>query len=142
MWELIRANKRNSIILMVIMAACLLALGFVIGSAFFGPNAGFFGLIIASAIWMILTLISFSSGDQILLASSKATPVTHDVHPQLFRPGGVQGVFGINKRRNASFFLSTGHSMKSHSGLSGRFGTKELTNSASRYTLTAQCDIQ
>jgi heat shock protein HtpX len=29
-------------------------------------------------------LISFSSGDQILLAASKAKPVTHDVHPQLF----------------------------------------------------------
>jgi heat shock protein HtpX len=29
-------------------------------------------------------LISFSSGDQILLAASKAKPVTHDEHPQLF----------------------------------------------------------
>ncbi len=29
MWELIRANKRNSIILMVIMAAVLLLMGFV-----------------------------------------------------------------------------------------------------------------
>lgn len=84
MWELIRANKRNSIVLMVIMAAVLLLLGFVIGLGFFGAEGGFFGLIIASAIWLVLTLISFSSGDQILLASSKAKPVTHDVHPQLF----------------------------------------------------------
>ena len=85
MWELIRANKRNSIVLMVIMAAVLLILGFVIGLAFSGSSAGgFFGLIIATVIWLILTLISFSSGDQILLASSKAQPVTHDVHPQLF----------------------------------------------------------
>jgi len=84
MWELIRANKRNSIVLMVIMAAVLLLLGFVIGLGFFGAEGGFFGLIIATAIWLILTLISFSSGDQILLAASKAKPVTHDVHPQLF----------------------------------------------------------
>jgi len=84
MWELIRANKRNSIILMSLMAAALLLLGFIIGLAFFGPNGGFIGLIIATAIWIILTLISFSGGDQILLASSKAKPVTHDVHPQLF----------------------------------------------------------
>ena len=84
MWELIRANKRNSIILMVLMAVVLLLLGFVIGLGFFGPEGGFFGLLIASAIWLILTLISFSSGDRIFLAASKARPVTHDAHPQLF----------------------------------------------------------
>jgi len=63
---------------------CLVVLGFVIGLVFFGPNGGFFGLIIATAIWLILMLVSFSGGDQILLAASKAKPVTHDVHPQLF----------------------------------------------------------
>ena len=84
MWELIRANKRNSILLMVLMGAVLLTLGFVIGGAFFGQDAAFYGLIIASAVWMLLALISFTSGDQILLASSKAQLITHDVHPQLF----------------------------------------------------------
>ena len=84
MWELIRANKRNSIVLMVIMASVLLILGFIIGMVFFGPEGGFFGLMIATAIWLVLTLISFSSGDQILLAASRAKPVTHEVHPQLF----------------------------------------------------------
>jgi heat shock protein HtpX len=84
MWELIRANKRNSIFLMMLMALVLILLGFFIGLGFFGPEGGFFGLIIATVVWLVLTLISFSSGDQILLASSKAKPVTHDVHPQLF----------------------------------------------------------
>lgn len=84
MWELIRANKRNSIMLIVLMAVVLLLLGFVIGLAFFGPEGGFFGLLIALAIWLVLTLISFSSGDQIFLAASKARPITHDAHPQLF----------------------------------------------------------
>jgi len=84
MWELIRANKRNSIFLMVIMAAVLLLLGFIIGMAFFGQEGGMFGLMIATAIWLILTLISLSSGDQILLAASRAKLVTHEVHPQLF----------------------------------------------------------
>ncbi len=84
MWDLIRANKRNSIVLLVLMAAALLLLGFIIGLSFFGPRGGFFGLLIATAIWLILTAVSFSSGDQILLAASKAKPVTHDVHPQLF----------------------------------------------------------
>jgi len=52
--------------------------------AFNPKQGGFFGIIIAAVIWLILTLISFSSGDQIFLAASKAVPVTHDVHPQLF----------------------------------------------------------
>jgi heat shock protein HtpX len=85
MWELIRANKRNSIFLMVVMAAVLLLLGFIIGMAFTkSPEGGLIGLMIATAIWLVLTLISFSSGDQILLAASRAKPVTHEVHPQLF----------------------------------------------------------
>ena len=69
---------------MVIMAAVLLLLGFIIGMAFFGREGGFFGLMIATAVWLVLTLISLSSGDQILLAASRAKPVTHEVHPQLF----------------------------------------------------------
>jgi len=84
MWELIRANKRNSIILLSLMAVVLLLLGFFIGLSFFGPDGGFFGLIIATAIWLLLTAVSFSNGDQILLAASKAKLVTHDEHPQLF----------------------------------------------------------
>ncbi len=84
MWEQIRVNKRNSVILLLVMALCLMGLGYVIGIAFGGPNAGFWGLIIATAIWLVLLAVSFGGGDQILLAASKATPVTHDVHPQLF----------------------------------------------------------
>jgi len=84
MWELIRANKRNSIILMVLMAIVLMLLGSIIGMAVYPPEGAIFGLLIAVVIWLILTLISFSSGDQIFLAASKAKPVTHDVHPQLF----------------------------------------------------------
>ncbi|MCK4913077.1 MAG: M48 family metallopeptidase [Planctomycetes bacterium] len=84
MWELIRANKRSSILLLILMAAVLIVLGFVIGLGFLGPRGGMLGIIIAIAMWLILMLISFSSGDQILLAASKAKLVTHDVHPQLF----------------------------------------------------------
>ena len=106
MWELIRANKRNSIILMVLMAAVLLFLGYIIGSLFdpasgllgrmIAPQhpfqqpqtvktnyAGLWGMAFAATLWFILMLISFSSGDQILLAASRAKPVTHDNYPQL-----------------------------------------------------------
>lgn len=84
MWELIRANKRNSIILMVLMAAVLLLLGYVIGLSVAGPDGGFLGLIAAAIIWLVLALVSFSSGDQIFLGASGAKPVTKEVHPQLF----------------------------------------------------------
>ena len=70
--------------LMALMALCLMVLGCVIGMAFMGSGGGFIGLGIATVIWLILTMVSFSSGDQILLAASKAKLVTHEVHPQLF----------------------------------------------------------
>jgi heat shock protein HtpX len=84
MWELIRANKRNSIVLMVTMAVVLVLLGYIIGLAAAGPEGRLFGVIIATVIYLILALVSFSSGDQILLAASRAVHITHDVHPQLF----------------------------------------------------------
>jgi len=84
MWELIRANRRNSIFLMTLMAVVLLLLGGVIGMAAVGPRGSLFGVAIAAVIWLVLALVSFSSGDQILLAASRAQRVTHDVHPQLF----------------------------------------------------------
>ena len=139
MWELIRANKRNSIVLLATMAVCLMLLGFIIGLSFFGPDGGFFGLIIATAIWLILTAVSFSSGDQILLAASKAKLVTHDVHPQLFNIveemkiaaalPAMPKIYIINDQAPNAF--ATGRSPKSASvavtaGLLGRLNRDEL----------------
>jgi heat shock protein HtpX len=79
MWEQIRINKRNSIVLLMSMAMVLFALG-----AWIGPQGAGMGLLIAASVWLVMTLISFSSGDQILLASSGAVEVTSEVHPMLF----------------------------------------------------------
>jgi len=84
MWELIRVNKRNSVLLLGAMGSVLLLLGFVIGMLFGGTPAGWIGMAIATILWLVMTAVSLSSGDQILLASSKAVPVTPDVHPMLF----------------------------------------------------------
>jgi heat shock protein HtpX len=84
MWELIRVNKRNSILLLITMAVCLLALGVIIGMVFGGQEGWTLGLLIATGVWLMVTLISFSAGDSILLSASRATPVTHEVHPRLF----------------------------------------------------------
>ncbi|MCP4450862.1 MAG: M48 family metallopeptidase [Planctomycetes bacterium] len=83
MWELIKTNKRNSIILMLVLASVLLGLGYLIGFAF-APQAAWLGMAVAAIIWVVMALVSFSSGDQILLSASRAKPVTKDVHPVLF----------------------------------------------------------
>lgn len=85
MWEQIQANKRNSLLLIFLMAVVLAFLGWMIGMVVSpAPYAGAFGVAVAMFIWMILAMVSFSSGDSIFLAASRATPVTKDVHPQLF----------------------------------------------------------
>ena len=87
MWELIRANQRKSMLLFLIMGLVLLGLGFLIGYAL-NPGTpletGIMGMLLASAIWLILTLISLLGGNKILLALSRAKEVGPDVHPQLF----------------------------------------------------------
>jgi heat shock protein HtpX len=139
MWELIHANKRNSIILMVTMAIVLLALGFVIGASFEPARGGSMGLIIAAAIWVVLAIVSLSAGDQILLAASGAQKVTHDVHPQLFNVveemtiaanlPKIPDIYIINDPAPNAF--ATGRSPKSASiaitaGLLGKLNRDEL----------------
>lgn len=84
MWEQIRINKRNSILLLAAMAIVLLALGAVFGSAWRGSQGAGGGLVIAAIVWLVMTFISFAAGDKILLASSGAVEVTPEVHPMLF----------------------------------------------------------
>ncbi len=139
MWELIRANKRDSVMLMMLMAVVLLALGLIIGMAVVGPDGGLLGVGIAAAVWLVLTLVSYSSGDQILLAASHARPVTHDVHPQLFNiveemkiAAGLPAmpkIYIINDPAPNAF--ATGRSPRSASlavtaGLLGRLNRDEL----------------
>ena len=113
MWELIRANKRKSIILVVIMAFLMLLLGAIVGQAFgyytsfngkrdpldqindmfsfsafvrsFAHNpVWMIGMGIAFIIWIVQAIIAYYAGGKIMLAASGAKEVTHDVHPMLF----------------------------------------------------------
>jgi heat shock protein HtpX len=84
MWELIRVNKRNSVVLLAVMATCLVGLGAALGGGFAGQDGLIGGMLVALAVWAVLSLVSLTSGDQILLASSQAVPITPEVHPQLF----------------------------------------------------------
>ena len=84
MWELIRANKRKSAGLFILMGGCLLFLGYLVGTVFFPPDGGWLGLIIALLVWCVLSVISFYSADSILLSLSGAREVTPEIHPRLF----------------------------------------------------------
>jgi len=83
MWEQIRMNRRRSVILMVLMALLLMALGFAIAEAFH-PGAGLIGVAAATAMWLVLMLVAYFQGDNILLAVSGAREIEHKDHPRLF----------------------------------------------------------
>ncbi len=83
MWEVIKANQRKSWVLFSLMGTVLILLGFVIGASV-SPEGGLIGLIIALAIWIIMSFVSYFSGDSIMLRMSGAQLVNHNVHPQLF----------------------------------------------------------
>lgn len=84
MWEAIRANKRRSIFLVALMALLLVAAGYFIGEAWGGPGAGFFGVAVAGAIWIVMSLISYFQGGRILMAASGARKVEKGDYPQLY----------------------------------------------------------
>ena len=67
MWELISANKKKSMWLFAGMALCLVVLGFFIGAAIDPERGGLVGLMLAVGLWMVLSLVTISSGRDILL---------------------------------------------------------------------------
>ena len=83
MWELIAANKRKSIILLTIMAMVMIGLGMLIAEVIV-PRAWIFGGGVAFFIWMIMSLVSYYSGDAIFLASSGARQIKRGDHTTLF----------------------------------------------------------
>jgi len=84
MWELIAVNRRKSLLLFLLMGLLLATLGWLIGAAVLGADGGSLGLAVAAVIWGVLSLLSYFSGDAILLGLSGAQEVTPEVHPKLF----------------------------------------------------------
>jgi heat shock protein HtpX len=84
MWELIHQNRRRSLILFAGMAFLLAVLGYFVGAYFDAERGGLVGLIAAIGVWAGLTLLTVTSGDEIILKISRAREVTKDVHPRLF----------------------------------------------------------
>ena len=80
----IAANRRRSVLLVVIVVGLLAVMGFVIGYAVSGyPEGGYVAIGIAVAIALLMTSVSYFAGDSIVLAASRARQVTDESAPQL-----------------------------------------------------------
>jgi len=82
MWEQIRSNRIRSIVLVVLLGALLLLLGWFLGRAF--ANSGIAGLVIALVVWGFLNLIAYFQGDSILLSVAGAKKIKPEDHPRLY----------------------------------------------------------
>jgi len=82
MWEQIRANRVRSIILVIVLGAFLVALGWLLGAAIAGSGIG--GLVVALIVWAFLNLIAYFQGDSILLGVAGAKKIKPEDHPRLY----------------------------------------------------------
>jgi len=81
MYDLIAANKRNSWILILLMASLIIAVGALIGAAWVESPGG--GLAVAAALALGMFLVSWYGGRGLILAMSGAKKVEHAKYPQL-----------------------------------------------------------
>jgi len=68
--------------LVTVMGVLLLGLGYGLGYAFLDNGSG--GLMVALAIWIIMSLVGYFQGDSLLLAMSQAKKIDRDDHPRLY----------------------------------------------------------
>ena len=84
MWEQIAANRHKSAVLVVFMALLLAALGYFLGEYFLGRGGGVSGVVLATVVWIVMTLLAYFQGDNIYLAMSGAKKVEKEDLPVLF----------------------------------------------------------
>ena len=81
----IAANRRNSVVLSLVVVALLGALGFAIGGAASGSaGTGAAAAVIALGAGFVAALLAYYAGDALVLASSGARQVDASSAPQLF----------------------------------------------------------
>ena len=83
MYDQISQNKRNSWLLVIVITAFLVLLGYMIGE-YWGRGYGYGGIVFAVIIAMISGLISYYGGAGMILAISRAKRIEKKDHPQLF----------------------------------------------------------
>jgi heat shock protein HtpX len=82
MWEQIRSNRIRSLVLVAIMGAFLIALGWLLGYAI--ADSGITGVVIALVVYGLLNLIAYFQGDSILLSVAGARKIKREDHPRLY----------------------------------------------------------
>jgi heat shock protein HtpX len=97
LYEQIAANKRKTFLLIFGAIVLLGAVGYVLGLFY---ASGVVGLVGAVALALVLSLVSFFSGDRIVLASTRAKQVTQQEQPRLHNiVEGLSIAAGIPKPR-------------------------------------------
>jgi heat shock protein HtpX len=79
-YEQIAANRRKTVVLLVVAFVLLALVGYAIGLVF---GAGWFGLAIAIVLAVLLQIASYYNGDRIVLASTRAREVSPAEQPRL-----------------------------------------------------------
>jgi heat shock protein HtpX len=80
----IAANRRNSFLLVLVIVALVVLLGFAIGYAWSGDEYGGLGVMgVAGVLIIVMSLVAYFSGDRLVLAASGARPVDEANAPQL-----------------------------------------------------------
>ena len=82
MYQQIDSNKRKTVILMIIFVALIITLGYFFGQI---SDMGYAGVAIAILISIIMTLVSYFSGDKIALFTAGAKEIKFDDSPYIFR---------------------------------------------------------
>jgi heat shock protein HtpX len=72
----------RSAFLVGILGALLILVGYFLGASFMGN--GIAGLFIAVIVWVVMLLIAYFQGDNILLSVAGAKKITRDDHPRLY----------------------------------------------------------
>jgi heat shock protein HtpX len=82
MWEQIRSNQIRSTLLVVLLGAVLLLLGYFLGVLLLDNYIA--GLVIALLVWGIMNLVAFTQGDNIVLSMAGARKIGPQDHPRLY----------------------------------------------------------
>jgi len=83
--QLVAANKRNSVLLVIAFILFICVLGGVLGWAIWGdPRAAIPSIVLALVVSLIMALIGYYSGPQAVLALSGARPISKRDDPQLY----------------------------------------------------------
>ncbi|HOZ36714.1 MAG TPA: M48 family metallopeptidase [bacterium] len=84
MYQQIDSNKRKTLILMTLFLAFIMFLGWIIGKIY--PDYGYGPLVLAVAISLLMTLVSYFAGDKISLTTAGARgPITVNDNAYIYR---------------------------------------------------------